>query len=459
MDKTEQQGLSTQQDEEANELDPGEAPIEPYFLTQEQVTDLDFASLPAALCWASYSANNWAMDFAAGAVDVAAWMGEEQRRGSNADDLPRALLIAKCCRPLEPVEVGIQPEVHGATFVRGVWSCSPIARAVTCVECRPDGKKALHLCVRGTDFANHPNKLAAVAIAIVGYFAWTYARIEKHSSGFKPLAKALSQYASNPNHGISEVILSGHSLGGAATQSLMPCFAACPLEVHLVTFGSPGSGSGWLGWLSWAIRLIRKGLRLGLRAIARRVAWPKLNRWLEDAAGYFVNPLPKKIGRRDHYKHPNDPIAKYAAMLYRRAGNETTALSSLEIPTDGGDTLRLKVSGLGAHACSKYFHRIHDMLDRALEDVAPYAEHTLARKRLAAARSQACDLEAQTQPELMNDRVNLARQANMLSLGLLPHSGEAKARLAQLPPATSAVSKIQEGRRLRRLVAKLTAAG
>ena len=452
-----QQEASIRQDEKLYELDSGEAPIEPYFLTQEQVIDLDFASLPAALCWASYSANNWSMEFAAAAVDVAAWMGEEQRSKGGADDLTRALLIANCCRPLDANELGIQPEEHGATFARGLWSHSRIARAVACVETRPDGAKALHLCIRGTDFANHPNKLVAVITAVVGYFGWTYARIEKHSFGFEPLAKALSRYASDPEHGISEVVLSGHSLGGATAQSLMPCFTNCPLDVHLVTFGSPGSGSGWLGWLSWAIRLIRKGLRLGLRATARHEFWPKrMQRWLDDAAASFVNRLPTKIGRRQHYKHPNDPVAKYAAMLYRRTGIETTALSSLEIPTDGGETLSLKISGLRAHACSKYFHRIHDMLDRALEDVAPYAEHTLARKRLAAAREQACLLEAQTKPEHMNDLVKLARQSNRLALERLPHSDEALARLAKLPPVACTVTQIRSGRALRRLVANFT---
>jgi hypothetical protein len=450
-------GGASQRELECDEAARNEAPIRPYFLTQEQVMDLDFSCLPAALCWASYSTNNWALDLAAKVVDPAAWMGEEQRKNGKADDLSRALLIANCCRPLEAAEVGISAAKYDATLSRGVWSHGLISRAVVCIESRPRYGKVLHLCIRGTDFDHHPRRLVAVIQGIVGYFIWTYVRIEKHAFGFEPLAKALSAYASDSTNEIVEVVLSGHSLGGAAAQSLMPSFADCSREVHLVTFGSPGSGSGWLGPISYFNRVSRKVLRIALQRLARLTQWlPSLSSWIRRSARYFMNPLPSQMGKRFHYKHPNDPVAKYATTIYRRTGSVVTALSSLEIPTDGSHTLSLNIAGIGAHACAKYFQRIHDMLDRALGDVAPHAEPTLARRRLAAARAEGCRLEEQTVPEQMNERVKIARQANRLSLRVLPDSTEAILRLTKLQSPTASVSKIRGGRALRKLTAKLT---
>jgi hypothetical protein len=434
-----------------------EAPIHPYFVNEEQFEDLEISCLPATLSWASYSANNWALDLAARAVDPSGWMGEEQRKSSHADDLTRALLIADCCRPLEADEIGIDPAKYGGVMSRGIWSHGYLARAVVCVESRPESGKVLHFCIRGTDFGNHTNKAVALVRGVLGYFGWTYLRIEKHAFGFEPLAKALSAYASDPGNGISEVILSGHSLGGATAQSLMPSFADCDVAVNLITFGSPGSGSGWLGLISYFNRVTRKALRDSLYFAGRvSASFPTLNKWFNKAGDYFVNPLPKKMGKRIHYKHPNDPVGKYAPIFYRRTGTVIIALSSREIPTTSEGAYNLNIVGIGAHACSKYFERIHDMLERAREDMAPSSPPSLARQRLIQARERGCELEASTVPERMNARVALARQANRRSLKGLRNTEDAIKRLSMLPAPADSAFRIRRGRKLRKLTASLT---
>lgn len=165
------------------------------------------------------------------------------------------------------------------------------------------------------------------------------------------------------------------------------------------------------------------------------------------------------MGKRNHYTHPNDPIAKYSALIYRKTGNEIVALSSLEIPTDGGETPNLKVSGIGAHDCSKYFQRINDMLRRSLKDVAPYAEPTLALTRLRSAHAKALELENEAIPEQMNERVKIARRRNRQYLKGLPNSDEAITRMDRLPEPRASATAIKKGRKLRKLVANMTING
>jgi Protein of unknown function (DUF2974) len=88
-----------------------------------------------------------------------------------------------------------------------------------------DGKWTLAIAFRGTD---NPNDV------------FDYVDFSLHYEKFKPLIDAIKSYVANPAHGIEQVLLSGHSLGGAMVQFAMnESFAGANAQGF--TWGSPGA--------------------------------------------------------------------------------------------------------------------------------------------------------------------------------------------------------------------------
>lgn len=66
-----------------------------------------------------------------------------------------------------------------------------------------------------------------------------YFPFDRHYESFKPLVAAVKDFVANASNGIDEVVVTGHSLGGAMAQLFMNEKLGVPVEGY--TFGSPGA--------------------------------------------------------------------------------------------------------------------------------------------------------------------------------------------------------------------------
>lgn len=441
--------------------------IEPiYFTDHFDFQACEQASLPAALCATSYAPNCWAFDVASGVADPVAWIGEEQF-DEDRDALARSLMVANRCRPLSAAELNApnpqSPEAFGGTFIRGVFRKGDLCQALVSEAFNEHGEKELHLCIRGTDLNNHPNKFLSAFQTVVGYFAWTYPRIEKHAEHFVELAKASAARASDPANGISRLVISGHSLGGAAAQSLVQRLTECSAPVRLVTFGSPGTGSGWLAPLDKTIKAIRKGLRFGLSELADLAepsvpastlpakALSHFSTLVRSCSDYFKRPLPLSgPAEQLHFRHPNDPVPKLGSLLYKVGNTPILAMDPREFD-NAQEGKELLVKGIGAHACSRYFRSIQGMLSKQFNDISPWLDSSFEMKSWASATVQALRVEMSVKPEHASLAVAEARQKTLKTLLAINPSDPAIDRLRALPSPQTLGDKIAKRRSLRKL--------
>lgn len=441
------------------------------FSKASEADDLNRALLPAALSATSYAKACWAFDVAAGAADPAAWMDEASFERDKSG-LARAGFIAKLCSPLSARELGVSAAASGATFERGVWRKGDLGAALCCVATGVDGARELHLSVRGTEQQNNPGRWLSAFQTVVGYFVWTYPRIEKHAKIFEPLAEAIQRYAANPANGIERVVVSGHSLGAAAAETLLPKLRAPGVELEMFGFGSPGTGSGWAapllaagrgakaaGWMAargagsaasgvfaWAGRLAEGGgERLsGFSAMMRRAAQALRPGVREELAA----DRPRVI----QFRHPNDPVPKMGSLIYSTAGEVREALwpSEFDRRWAGGG---LEVSGFDAHAMTRYASAMEHMLMRAHEETRPHQPLPQRLEEMTRSRVEAAKLEALTPAAEHNARVLAARERNLAELGKNP-----KDPAIAWAKALEAPMELAERIKIRRAVRKFHAA-
>lgn len=426
----------------------------------------EHASLPAALCATSYAPNCWAFDVASGVADPVAWIGEEQF-DQDRDALARSLMVANRCRPLSAAELNASdpqsPKAFGGTFIRGVFRKGDLCQALVSEAFNEHGEKELHLCIRGTDLNNHPNKFLSAFQTVVGYFAWTYPRIEKHAEHFVELATAAAARASDPANGISHLVISGHSLGGAAAQSLVQCLTECSAPVRLVTFGSPGTGSGWLSPLDKIIKAIRKGLRFGLAELADLTepsapattlpakALSHFSALARSCSDYFKRPLPLSgPAEQLHFRHPNDPVPKLGSLLYKVGNTPILAMDPREFDK-AQEGQELLAKGIGAHACSRYFRSIQGMLSKNFNDIVPWKDSSFEMKSWASATVEALRVEMSVKPEQAALAVAEARQKTLKNLLAINPADPAIDRLRSLPEPASLADKVSKRRSMRKL--------
>jgi hypothetical protein len=123
----------------------------------EQMGALDDALLPAALCAASYAKKSYAFDVATGKRSLLAYFGGDQEEPSAAqEEVGRANFVVNMCKPMTA------QQLVEASFEEGVWRKGSLEQALCAVS---------------------KNEFRSV----VGYFLWTYPRIEKHATNFETL--------------------------------------------------------------------------------------------------------------------------------------------------------------------------------------------------------------------------------------------------------------------------------
>ncbi len=109
-----------------------------------------------------------------------------------------------------------------------------IAKASVFRSKNADGTYSLHLTFRGTD---------QNANGLLDYISQAYLDMEEYYKLFKPLEKAVLEYAKDPNNKISNIQVSGHSLGGAMVQAFFNSEEVKKENLNLngYTYGAPGA--------------------------------------------------------------------------------------------------------------------------------------------------------------------------------------------------------------------------
>ena len=408
----------------------------------ENIEDVDRASealAAALLCSCSYAQNVWALDCAAGAADPGAYAIESYLR-QDRDALARALFIARRLRPLEPEELGMPGSgmANGNAYemARGQYRCGKLSEAIAASEVR-GGKRILRICLRGTEPKSDPDKLVAFGRLVLGYFLGTYLSIGKHSKNFDPLARAAAERLAAGE--ADEVVVCGHSLGGAAASDLAQRIADLsgePGKVKCITFGSPGTGRGLRALGDWAASKA-KALRC---SGARKEA---------DGSG---------LGWA-HYAPPRDPVPRAGSLLYGAPGPKHWAMNPVEWDdwragrTGRGSRL---ATGLGAHSMQRYAWNIEQYLRRAVED------HRGERRSEVldawnAARREALELE-EALPAANSEQARRsgARGAieQLRKLGDETAARRLEHMVGSMPEASA--QRVDNGRRYRKLIASIS---
>lgn len=109
-----------------------------------------------------------------------------------------------------------------------------LARAGIYRSKKPDGTYTLHLAFRGTDKEARP---------FLDFVRKAYLDMSAYYDAFKPLEEAVLAYAKDPKNKISEMHISGHSLGGSMVSEFFnsPAVQECSIPKKGFTYGAPGS--------------------------------------------------------------------------------------------------------------------------------------------------------------------------------------------------------------------------
>lgn len=281
--------------------------------------------LPAELSAAAYGELSWAWEVAAGAP-VEAWAPSLKEGLHN---LPRALFLRSVVAPVGAEELGIDAKSHGAVFERGVWSSGSLAQAICAKASDGAGGTEIHLSIRGTDPASDASATRSLLNTVFGYLLWTYPRINIHGEQFEALAKAIANHASDPANKVTKIVLSGHSLGAAGAEAILPLLKKSGVEVKSHFFGNPGRGPGWSTLAFTGLRAtvsVASSLFSGVvGAIPEH--WGKTRAF----AGIVGEPIAmasrllNSIGRRPdeniiNWRNSGDPVPKIGSLLYASDG-------------------------------------------------------------------------------------------------------------------------------------------
>ena len=296
-------------------------------LLQFQLRNNELAEsmLPAELSAAAYGELSWAWDVAAGAP-VEAWASS---LGEGLHNLPRALFLRSVASPVLAADLGIDAQAHGASFERGVWSKGSLAQALCAKASDGSGGQELHLAIRGTDPASDASATRSLLNTVFGYLIWTYPRINIHGESFAALAEAIASHAANPDNKITKIVLSGHSLGAAGAEAILPILRRSGIEVRSHFFGNPGRGPGWstvaFTGLRAAAAIASSVCQEAIEAIPARWEKAKAFAGVVGTPVSWASRMLASVGRREdasivNWRNPGDPVPKLGALLYASDG-------------------------------------------------------------------------------------------------------------------------------------------
>jgi len=331
-------------DEDANV--PDEPPLKELF-SPDDAASFDQALLPAVLCAASYAKTCWALDVAFGYADPRAWIDESLLRADRYT-LARALMLRRTVRPLTATDLHFHNLPPDECLSRGVWRKRDIYQAVCCEAQAENGNRSVHVCIRGTDAESAVSEFRSRLNFLFGYLLGVYPWINRYATAYERLVDAICRYAQDPKNSISRVVLSGHSLGGAAAQTLSARIADHGLPVDVITFGSPGAG--------WGIGLSVRRLLRGFSDLFTQLFSFRLSRLKR---GNNV--------RIQNYIHPRDPIPWLGQFIYEHFGDTVHSMPVSEFEKFEEDPSFPRWN-FAYHNKMRYVTSLISMIPRARED-------------------------------------------------------------------------------------------
>lgn len=178
------------------------------------------------------------------------------------------------------------------TYKDGQYSADDgLAHACILKRKNPNGEgNILHLTFRGTEFSR-----------IFEYLKGPYLDMSAYYEHFRPLEKYIRDYVSDPKNKITELHVTGHSLGGAMVQQFLKNHPAesFPVPIQGFTFGSPGSEKKWYHkFLTVAYHTLGRGLPISCDE---------------------NTPKEKELRLHEFY-HSNDPVPKVGLLGYLKSG-------------------------------------------------------------------------------------------------------------------------------------------
>lgn len=219
-----------------------------------------------------------------------------------------------------------QTKKDAGLYMDGFFSSSDdFAHAHILTSNHPKGGKVLHISFRGTEFERGLGYMATK------YIPQAYLDMSAYyDKNFKALEKALIAYAQDPKNDISEIQVTGHSLGGSMVQEFLKNNPqnkdkeTPPILGY--TFGSPGSqktklmsfltlvGHAALTVIDAAETVLSAGKINKIDKFLRHVNQIKNTNLFNFKTNY------QKDSRLVEYYHTTDPIPALGALGYKHNG-------------------------------------------------------------------------------------------------------------------------------------------
>lgn len=201
---------------------------------------------------------------------------------------------------------GFQTTAHSATG--DYEALNNLARASIVRSKNPDDTYTLHLSFRGTDTDARTFKT---------FVTDAYLDMSAYYDSFKPLEKAILEYAAQPENKISKINVSGHSLGGAMVPEFFqsPEVKACSIPLEGVTFGAPGNKKK-------ALYSIFPALYHGIKTGKFQGVAEALKDVLKET--FTISGPDNSDSRITQYSHVGDLIPKAGSLIYHTVGKEVS---------------------------------------------------------------------------------------------------------------------------------------
>lgn len=226
-----------------------------------------------------------------------------------------------------------KPKSSAGIYKDGFFTNSnDFAHAHVLTSNHPKGGKVLHISFRGTEFNR------GFAYLLGKYVPQAYLDMSAYyDRNFKALEEALINYARDPKNNITEIQVTGHSLGGSMVQEFLKNNPKLSQEqkdknseinhpeILGYTFGSPGSQKTKI--MSFLTLVGHSALALidGVQTVATLGQLNKTEKLLRHVnqirnSNLFSNNPYKNDSRLVEYYHTTDPIPALGALGYKHNG-------------------------------------------------------------------------------------------------------------------------------------------
>lgn len=213
----------------------------------EEIVTHDQAFLNSLLSYGVYSSREWTLEKHEGNNPV---LEALKKANTSPTDVTQKKAYELCASffindKFQPVDLAMnsQGNYHSERYgfstefntrTGEYKALNNLAKAGIFTSKNPDNTHTLHLSFRGTD---------TDARTFKEFVTDAYLDMSAYYDSFKPLEKAILSYVGNPDNKISQIHISGHSLGGAMVPEFFksPEVKKCAIPMKGFTYGAPGN--------------------------------------------------------------------------------------------------------------------------------------------------------------------------------------------------------------------------